>query len=130
MSKKELLVVDDDTMILHMFKEAFSRAGYAVHTAGSAEEALDILKQHCFHVMFLDLKLPGMNGIELCRRIKKETPGAMTFAVTAYASIFELSDCFEAGFDDYFTKPVHLETLFQATQNAFKQIDQMGKNTE
>ncbi|RLC16459.1 MAG: response regulator [Deltaproteobacteria bacterium] len=130
MSRKELLIVDDDAVILHMFKEAFTKAGYAVHTAESGEEALDILKQHRFHVMFLDLKLPGMNGIELCRHIKEDIPEAMAFAVTAYASIFELSDCFEAGFDDYFTKPVNLETLFKATRNAFNQIDQMGKNTE
>jgi len=130
MNRKELLIVDDDVMILHMFEEAFTKAGYAVRTAESAEEALDILKQHRFHVMFLDLKLPGMNGIELCRHIKADIPEAMIFAVTAYASIFELSDCFEAGFDDYFTKPVNLETLFKTAQNAFNQIDQMGKNTE
>jgi len=128
MSKKEILVVDDDMMIRHMFEQAFNKAGYHVQVAESAEEALEILEGKLFQLMFLDLKLPGINGIELCKQIKKEDPSVIAFAITAYASIFELSDCIEAGFDDYFTKPVSLETLSKAVENAFAKIEQQGKN--
>ncbi|QTA93189.1 response regulator [Desulfonema magnum] len=130
MSEKEILVVDDDIIIRHMFEEAFEKAGYHIQSAESAETALTILKEKHFRVMFLDLKLPGMSGIELCRQIKKDKPYTIIYAITAYASIFELSDCLDAGFDDYFTKPVKLEILLKAAQNAFAKTDQWKQKTE
>jgi CheY-like chemotaxis protein len=123
MKEKEILIVDDDSVIRHLFEKAFSKAGYHVQTAESAEAALNILKQKEFYVMFLDLKLPGMTGLELCKKIKPKNPRCFIYAITAYASVFELADCLEAGFDDYFTKPADLDILFEATQNAFDQIE-------
>lgn len=119
MDGKEILIVDDDGVIRTLFERAFGRAGYEVTSAASAESALDILKNKDFQVIFLDMKLPGMNGLELCKRIKKDRPAAIIFAMTAYVSMFELSDCFDAGFDDYFTKPVNIETLLNAVRHAF-----------
>ncbi len=127
MSKKRILVVDDESVIRDLFRQAFSRNGYAVSVVESAEEALVVLGQNNIHVMFLDLKLPGMNGLDLCRRIRKDRPMAIIHAVTGYASLFELSDCREAGFDDYFTKPVDLEILMKAAQDAFGKIERWKK---
>lgn len=127
MKKKEILVVDDDAVIRHLFEKAFFKAGYHVQTAESAEAALNLLKQKDFCVMFFDLKLPGMTGLELCKKIKPQKPRSFIYAVTAYASVFELADCLEAGFDDYFTKPADLDILFEATQKAFAQIEQWEK---
>ena len=110
-----------------MLEQAFSKAGYTVRLAESAEETLDILKDEKIQVMFLDLKLPGMNGLKLCRKIRKEFPIAIIHAITGYASLFELADCREAGFDDYFIKPVELEVLFKAAQDAFEKIDRWKK---
>jgi len=122
MSIKKILIVDDDVDIRHIFKEIFCECGYSVTTAEDAEKTLEILKHEQFPVMFLDLKLPGMNGVELCREIKKNNPSAVIYAVTGYISVFELSDCLEAGFDNYFTKPVELKTLVNAAQYAFDKI--------
>lgn len=121
--EKKILVVDDEKMILGMMEKALSREGYKVLTAGDAEKALDILKENTVHVMFLDLKLPGMNGIDLCKAIRKDNSMSIIYAVTGYASLFELSGCREAGFDDYFTKPVDLKVLFKAAKDAFDKID-------
>jgi len=77
--------------------------------------------------MFLDLNLPGMNGVELCRKIRKDRPIAVIHAITGYASLFELTDCREAGFDDYFTKPADMEMLLTAAQNAFEKVDRWKK---
>lgn len=123
MSKRPILVVDDEVSILNMFELAFSQKGYTVHRAASAEEALALLKNQKIHVMFLDLNLPGMNGIELARAIKKEFPISILYALTGYASLFELSDCRDAGFDDYFKKPVAMKDLMAATQSGFEKID-------
>jgi len=123
MSEKKILVVDDEKAILNLLKQAFLRAGFVVVPAESAEEALKVLEQEELYVMFLDLNLPGMNGIELCRRIKKDKPMAIVFAVTGYASLFELADCREAGFEDYFKKPADIKTLVKVANDAFEKIE-------
>ena len=110
-----------------MLEKAFSRAGYAVCCAESAEQALEILKDETYQAMFLDLKLPGMNGIDLCMKIRKDFPMAVIYAITAYASLFELADCREAGFDDYFTKPFDLSVVLKAAQDAFEKIGRWKK---
>jgi len=125
--EKNILIVDDEKFIRDMLEQAFSKEGYIIRSAESAEEALEILKDEKFQVMFLDLNLPRMNGVELCKQIRKDIPIGIIYAVTGYASLFELADCREAGFDDYFTKPVKLEILFKASQDAFERIDRWKK---
>ena len=127
MSEKKILVVDDEVAITDLFEQAFSRAGYLVRSAESAEKAMEVLKQDNIHVMFLDLNLPGMNGVELCERLRKNRPMDIIYAVTGYSSLFELADCLEAGFDDYFQKPVELKTLLKAAQDAFEKIERWKK---
>ena len=118
-----ILVVDDEKMIRDMLEKAMSRHGYTVVSAESAEEALDILNDQKILVMFLDLKLPGINGLELCLQIRNSIPMAIAYAITGYASRFELKDCRKAGFEDYFTKPVDLKTLFKAAEDAFEKLN-------
>ena len=121
--EKKILIVDDEPAICDMLEKAFSDAGYIVLTACSGEEALELLRKGNVQVMFLDLQLPGMNGLELCRQIRKDHPIACIYAMTGYASLFSLADCREAGFDDYFTKPIHLGVLFNAAKDAFNKLN-------
>lgn len=123
MTDKSILLVDDEKAILDMYSMAFSRAGYSVQTAESAELAIEIMVKTPYNVLFLDLNLPGMNGIDLCRAIRKGWSMAICFAVTGYNSLFELSDCRDAGFEDYFTKPASLKDLLAAAEQAFMKIE-------
>ena len=123
MKEKKILIVDDEEDIRKVFEKAFRRAGYAVRTAASGSEALEILKGDKIQVMFFDLKMPEMDGLELCREVRKDFPMAMIHAVTGYASLFQLADCREAGFDDYYLKPIELTTLLKAAADAFDKID-------
>ncbi len=118
-----VFIVDDEDLILNMFKKAFEKAGYSVRRAMSAEEALAILAREKYQVMFFDLKLPGMNGVDLCRKIRKDNPMSVIIAVTGYGSQFEFSECRAAGFDDYFTKPVDIKTLIWVALDAFDRFD-------
>ena len=127
MKEKRILVVDDEIQIRDMYSQAFARASYEVTTAESAEEALEIIKKEPFWVLFLDLNLPGMNGVDLCRHIRKQYPISIPYAVTGYASLFELSDCRDAGFEDSFTKPVSLSDLMEAAEHAFKKLARWKK---
>jgi DNA-binding NtrC family response regulator len=126
--QKKILVVDDEKMIRDMLEKALTREGYEVICAESAEEALEALKKTTAQVMFLDLKLPGMNGLDLCREIRELYPMSIAYAITGYASLFELSDCRRAGFEGYFTKPVDLKTLFETANDAFEKIKRWQKN--
>ncbi len=125
--EKIIMVVDDESAIRELFSEALTSKGYTVVTAGDAEEALDMVEKTPYWVYFLDLKLPGMNGLELCRQIRNRFPMAIAYAVTGYVSLFELSECRDAGFEDYFTKPVKMDDLFDAAGHAFKKLERWKK---
>ncbi len=122
MNSQSILIVDDEMQIRVLFCKAFRAAGYTVHGASSAEEALRVQEVSPAEVLFLDLNLPGMNGLDLCREIRKHWPWSIAIAVTGYASLFELLDCREAGFEDYFIKPVGLEELLAVAKNSFAKI--------
>ena len=124
-----ILVVDDDPVIRDMYRRFFERAGYQVLTADNAEEGLVVMQDAPAGVLFLDLNLPGMNGIELCRQIRKNWPMSIPYAVTGYASSYDMVDCRDAGFEDYFIKPVKLSELHKAANHAFEKLDRW-KNPE
>jgi CheY-like chemotaxis protein len=127
MASKKILVVDDEKAILALLKQSFSRDGYEVKTAQSGKEALNILENESIHVMFIDLNMPEMDGIELCREIKKLVPMTVLYAITGYASIFQLAECREAGFEDFFKKPVNIATLRQNAASAFEKVERWRK---
>ena len=121
--ERKILVVDDEMSVRDLFEDAFCDIGYDVRSAEGAEQALDILKEEYIDVIFLDLKLFGMNGIELCRQIRNSKPISIIYAITGWSTLFEIEECREAGFDDYFTKPVKLDMLFKAVEDAFEKLD-------
>ena len=127
MSERKVLVVDDEKAIRDLFARALAKEGCTAVTAGSAEEALDLMRQNPAQVLFLDLNLPGLNGLDLCREVRKHWPWSIAIAVTGYASLFELMDCREAGFEDYFLKPLELSALLEAARHAFQKIERWQK---
>jgi CheY-like chemotaxis protein len=123
MDKKKILIVDDEADILNLFKEVFETAGYEVWTAENAEDALAVLKTQSVMVMFLDLKLPGMSGVDLCKKIRVENQIGIIHALTGYSNFFGLLECRAAGFDDFFTKPVQIKALLKAAEEAFEKLE-------
>jgi CheY-like chemotaxis protein len=124
--KKRILIVDDEVSIRDMLSEFFNVAGYAALTAASAEEALHILKEYSIEVIFLDLDLPCMNGIELCKTIRKSNQVSIIHAFTGYSGLYGLKECRSAGFDDFFIKPIGIELLLKAAEDAFEKIKRWG----
>ncbi|HUH65767.1 MAG TPA: response regulator [Syntrophales bacterium] len=119
---KKILVVDDEEATRDLLRDTFSTEGYDVKLAEGADQAFEILKDEDIEVIFLDLKLFGMNGIELCKQIRKENPIAIIFAMTGWAALYEIEECREAGFDDFFTKPMDMEMLLTAVDGAFEKL--------
>ena len=120
---RKILVVEDEETIRLILQEAFSEGGYEVVCAEDAAEALRLLTPD-INVMFLDLKLPGeMDGIDLCKHIRRSDKTSCIYALTGHSTLYELSDCREAGFDDYFTKPAKLEMLLMAAKEGFERVE-------
>ncbi|MFC1555614.1 response regulator [candidate division KSB1 bacterium] len=127
MDEKKILVVDDEESIRELYQSILGEKGYIVETAESGEQALELLEKQNVQVMYLDLNLPGMDGLELARQIRKLKPIAILYAFTGYSSVFELLNCREAGFDDYFKKPMNIETVLESAEDAFKKIDRWSR---
>jgi len=123
MSERKILIVDDEASIREMLEMAFGKAGYLVRLATGAEEALGILRKEYIPVMFIDLGLEKMNGFELCENIRKINPKAIIYALTGYAGIFGPQKMFEAGFDDYFAKPISLKDIYLAVKKSFIKLE-------
>ncbi|HOW57922.1 MAG TPA: response regulator [Smithellaceae bacterium] len=120
--KGKILVVDDEASVRELFDSVFTGADYEVISAATGTEALEILKYESIDVIFLDLKLFGMNGIELCRQIRKTKPVSLIYAITGWAALFEIDECREAGFDDYFEKPLDMDMLLKLVEQAFARL--------
>jgi len=125
--EKTILIVDDEITVREIFKDFFGASGYRVLTAEGADNAVDILKDRQVDVIFLDLRLFGTNGLELGRRIRRENPLSILFAITGWAGLFEVEECREAGFDDFFIKPVEFEMLQKAVEDAFERVERWRK---
>lgn len=121
MSNK-ILVVDDDPLICKTLSKVLVNAGYDVVTASTAEEALKALNKEHIRVCFLDLKLPTMNGMKLCREIKDKNPLDCVYALTGFATEFDIEECRKAGFDDYFIKPFKVDLMLKAVATAFEKL--------
>ena len=109
-----LLVVEDDPATRAMLEMALIRSGATVTTAGTAEEALEMLDARPYDVVVSDIGLPGQDGCALLQRIREAGHRAPAIALTAYASPIERERALAAGFATWLAKPVDLETLATA----------------
>lgn len=123
MTRRQILVVDDEKTMREIIASSFRDEGFDVTTAESGEEALAILENEPIQLHFLDLQLPGMTGLELCRTIREKNPIAISIAMTGYVSVFHLIQCREAGFEDFIVKPFKMELLIQVANQAFEKLD-------
>jgi len=122
MNKKiTLLIVDDEPIVRESFLHWFERLGYMVETAASGFEALEKLKQFSFDLMFVDIKMPGMNGVELLDRVKEEYPGTIVIIITAYGSIDTAVEAMKKGAADYLLKPFKPEQLSLVMEKVLNQ---------
>src|SRR3989337_4148040 len=83
---RKVLVVDDDPVVGRSFDRVLSGKGYAVITAGSAQEALNKLETENYDVVFTDIKMPGMSGLEMAEQVKQRRPWLPVVIVTGYGS--------------------------------------------
>lgn len=108
-----LIVEDDDTNLL-LFKRILSGTKAKIYSAVNGQEAIDIFEENPdIDVILMDLKMPIVNGFEATRRIKKISPDTPIIAQTAYAFSNDAKEAIDAGCDDYISKPIEIDKLFQ-----------------
>jgi DNA-binding response OmpR family regulator len=129
------LVIDDEEGIRFFLQEALCQGGYAVETASSGEEALDILKGKGFDLIVLDLKLGGrVDGQRVLEMVRWRWPETVVVILTAYGSLESALDAIEEGVDGYLLKPAKqadvLCTLQAAWERRQKQVRRMTAREE
>jgi CheY-like chemotaxis protein len=110
-----ILIVDDNQVNLKLVRVVLAGEGYDVRTAADADEALGALRQWRPRLILMDLQLPGMDGLELTRRLKADpaTRDIVIVAITAYAMKGDEQKALAAGCDGYITKPIDTRALPQ-----------------
>ncbi|MGO9315635.1 MAG: sigma-54-dependent transcriptional regulator [Syntrophobacteraceae bacterium] len=116
-----MLIVDDERSVRESLMHWFLPEGYRVETAAEAMEALDKMKDSSFDVVLLDIKMPGMDGIELQQRLKEIDSQMAVIIMTAYATVDTAIQALKQGAYDYITKPVDPDDLSRLIRNAVVQ---------
>ncbi|MBW2012343.1 MAG: response regulator [Deltaproteobacteria bacterium] len=119
MIEKKILVVDDEESTRALLERTISEFGYKVELACSAEEALDKIKNEEFQLVITDLKMPEIDGAELCRQIRSINLGTVIYALSGYLKEFEPEQLQDIGFDGHLCKPVNGTVLKSAIEGAF-----------
>jgi len=110
------LIVDDSLTVREQLRGALDRAGLQTDLAENAEQAMGLLQQQSYDIAFLDVVMPGMDGYELCRKIKQNTytRGLPVLMLTSRSSPFDRARGALAGCDTYLAKPITWEGFYQA----------------
>jgi len=115
---RKVLVVDDDPVIGKSFDRALSGKGYAVITARNGEEALNKLRNETYDVVFTDIKMPGMNGLEVAERVRETQPWLPVVIVTGYGTEAHEARAKAAGVSGFLHKPLSPEMIEGSAQKA------------
>lgn len=109
--EQRLLIVEDDRLMAEAAADYFTGKGWRVDRCGQGEAALEILERKSFHLILLDVMLPGMDGFALCRRIRRDSDVPVIF-ITARVLEEDMLHGYSLGADDYVTKPFSLPVLY------------------
>lgn len=115
---RKVLVVDDDPVVGKSFDRVLSGKGYAVITARDGEEALNKLRNETYDLVFTDIKMPGMNGLEVAERVRASQPWLPVVIVTGYGTAAYEARAKAAGVSAFLHKPLSPEMIEGSTQQA------------
>ena len=125
-----ILVVDDEASVRDSLYQWFKADGYRVDTAEDANSALKKLQENPWDIILLDIKMPGMDGIELQHRIKEIDKNIVTIIITAYAAVDTAIQALKDGAFDYVTKPIDPDDLSRLIKNALEKRRLVTENIQ
>jgi DNA-binding NtrC family response regulator len=119
MEKIKIMLVDDEERFLLTTAKVLRKKGFDVDTAVSGNQCLEILKNKAEHVVVLDVKMPGMNGLETLREIKQRYPLIEVIMLTGHATVESAVEGLKSGAVDYLLKPISIDDLITMAEAAF-----------
>ena len=125
-----VLVVDDEQANLDSLERIFSREGWRVLLAGSAEKALEALRTEPVDVVLTDLMMPGTSGQELLRGVRAVAPEAEVVLMTAYGTVEAAVAAMKDGAYDFLTKPLKRHAVLKSAQQAFEKRRLVQENKQ
>lgn len=122
-TKTQVLVIDDDAVVGRSFDRVLSGKGYEVSTVLSGEEALETMKEVDFDVVFTDIKMPGMDGLEVAERIKARCPWTPVVVITGYGTADNEARASVLGVSGFVHKPLTPEIIESITLKAINEAE-------
>ena len=116
--RRRVLVVDDEEAIRDLLSKMLELADYEVESAADGPGALDQLKRDAYDLMFVDLKMPGMDGLALIRQARAMKPTLPVIVITGYSSEASAIEALNLGVSAYITKPFRVPQLLEAASRA------------
>jgi len=123
-----VLVVDDEEPIRNALRKYLKQQQFEVHTAGSGDEALQLLRLHKIALMLSDIRMPGTSGVDLVPQALEIEPDLAILMLTAVNDATSAALCMQRGAMDYLTKPIELADLGRAVQRALKRREMLLEN--
>src|SRR5207237_792300 len=125
MARKSILVVDDEKSQREILEMILSEEGYDVTTAASGEAALKFAKERRFDLALTDLKMTGMDGIELLQHLLAQDSSIIVILLTAHGTIDSAKEALRRGAFDYLQKPYDREQLLETFLSAIYELDEL-----
>ena len=130
--KKQILIIEDEPDIQQLLSFNLDNNGYKVYTASNGEKGLEVARTEHPDLILLDLMLPGINGLDVCRIIKsdQDTSGISIIMLTALGQEEDIIKGLETGADDYVTKPFSLLVLEARIKSVLRRVPENIENTK
>jgi len=126
--QERVMVVDDEETVRSLLQRILEEAGYDVDTAANGEEALDRMSQLSIGVVFLDVKMPGMSGMEVLAKLTADWPDTCVIMATAVGDAQTVVEAMKIGAYDYITKPFSRDDVILKLRRALEKRDLQLKN--
>lgn len=125
--KARILAVDDEILILDIYRKILVLNGFSVDTVETGEEAIGLVQKNNYDFVYLDLKMPNMDGVDICKSIKNIKKNIDIIIITGYGSIETAVDTMKYGAMDYIQKPFTDEELIKISNKLLRQRNDRNK---
>jgi DNA-binding NtrC family response regulator len=116
--KTSVLIVDDEAVVRHAHLRSLEGTGCLARAAGDGFEAIRVMEESAFDVVLLDLRMPGMDGMELLKALKQRWPDSEVVVITGYPTLESAKEALRLGAQNYIAKPVGPDQVIEAARAA------------
>ncbi|MCD4681721.1 MAG: response regulator, partial [Bacteroidales bacterium] len=129
-SENSILVIDDEAVVCESFTRILSNEGYKVDTIISPQEGLDLAISKKYNLVFLDLKMEEMDGIDLFHKLREKEPDLPVIIVTGYPSMDTALECIKLHASDYIIKPFTPDDILKLTKQIIPEVSPLSPDVE